>query len=74
MLIQADLVVIEGYLPKLADEATTRKWVQEAIAATGAVGKSTSSATILNTSHALGSSAIVLSLRCIPDAVDSYLL
>lgn len=33
---QADLVVIEGYLPKLADEATTRKWVQEAIAATGA--------------------------------------
>ena len=32
----AELAVIEVYLPKLADEATTRAWVQEAIAAAGA--------------------------------------
>lgn len=35
---QADLAVIRGYLPSLADEATTRRWVQEAIAASGAAG------------------------------------
>lgn len=33
---RAELAVIEEYLPKLADEATTRAWVAEAIAATGA--------------------------------------
>lgn len=32
----ADLAVIEAFLPKLADEATTEAWVREAIAATGA--------------------------------------
>ena len=32
----ADLAVIREYLPSLADEATTRKWVQDAIAASGA--------------------------------------
>lgn len=31
-----ELAVIEAFLPKLADEATTRAWVQEAIAKTGA--------------------------------------
>jgi uncharacterized protein YqeY len=33
---QAELRVIEEFLPRLADEATTRAWVQEAIAASGA--------------------------------------
>ena len=33
---RAELAVIESFLPKLADEATTRAWVQEAIAASGA--------------------------------------
>jgi hypothetical protein len=33
---QAELTVIEGFLPRLADEATTRAFVQEAIAASGA--------------------------------------
>ena len=33
-----ELAVIDGFLPKLADEATTRAWVAEAIAATGATG------------------------------------
>jgi uncharacterized protein len=33
---RAELAVIEEFLPQLADEATTRGWVQEAIAATGA--------------------------------------
>jgi len=33
---RAELTVIESFLPKLADEATTRAWVQEAIAASGA--------------------------------------
>jgi uncharacterized protein YqeY len=28
--------VIEGFLPKLADDATTTQWVREAIAAIGA--------------------------------------
>ena len=31
-----ELAVIEGFLPKLADEAMTRAWAQEAIALTGA--------------------------------------
>jgi len=33
---RAELAVIETFLPRLADEATTRAWVQEAIAASGA--------------------------------------
>lgn len=33
---RAELAVVREFLPKLADEATTRAWVQEAIAATGA--------------------------------------
>jgi hypothetical protein len=33
---QAELAVIEAFLPRLADEATTRGWVREAIAASGA--------------------------------------
>ena len=33
---RAELVVVERYLPQLADEATTAKWVDEAIASTGA--------------------------------------
>lgn len=32
----AEVDVIEGFLPKLADEATTRAWVAEAVAKTGA--------------------------------------
>lgn len=35
---RAELAVIEAFLPKLADEATTRQWVAEAIAASGATG------------------------------------
>lgn len=35
---RAELAIIEGYLPKLADEATTLGWVREAIAASGATG------------------------------------
>ena len=35
---RAELGVIEEFLPRLADEATTRGWVQEAIAASGAGG------------------------------------
>ena len=31
-----EMELIEGYLPKLADEATTLGWVKEAIAASGA--------------------------------------
>lgn len=31
-----EMTLIEGYLPKLADEATTLAWVREAIAAAGA--------------------------------------
>lgn len=34
----AELAIIESYLPRLADEASTRAWVAEAIAATGAQG------------------------------------
>eukprot|EP00640_Fibrocapsa_japonica_P006465 CAMPEP_0113944718 /NCGR_PEP_ID=MMETSP1339-20121228/36057_1 /TAXON_ID=94617 /ORGANISM="Fibrocapsa japonica" /LENGTH=186 /DNA_ID=CAMNT_0000950011 /DNA_START=85 /DNA_END=645 /DNA_ORIENTATION=+ /assembly_acc=CAM_ASM_000762 len=37
---RAELVYLEEYLPKLADEATTRQWVQEAIESTGASGPS----------------------------------
>ena len=33
---QAELDVIETFLPALADDAQTRQWVEEAIAATGA--------------------------------------
>ncbi len=33
---KAELAVIESFLPSLADEATTRAWVEEAIAKTGA--------------------------------------
>jgi uncharacterized protein YqeY len=33
---RAELRVIEEFLPRLADEATTRTWVREAIAASGA--------------------------------------
>jgi uncharacterized protein YqeY len=33
---RAELAVIAGFLPRLADEATTRRWVEEAIAASGA--------------------------------------
>lgn len=33
---RAELVIIEGFLPKLADEAQTLVWVKEAIAASGA--------------------------------------
>ena len=33
---RAELAVIEEFLPRLADEATTRGWVREAIAASGA--------------------------------------
>jgi len=35
---QAELVVIEAFLPSLADEATTTQWVQAAIAQSGAAG------------------------------------
>jgi uncharacterized protein YqeY len=33
---EADLAVIREFLPSLADEAATRRWVQEAITASGA--------------------------------------
>ena len=33
---RAELAVIQTYLPQLADEATTRRWVEEAITASGA--------------------------------------
>jgi len=33
---QAELAVVESFLPQLADEAQTTEWVKEAIAATGA--------------------------------------
>jgi uncharacterized protein len=35
-----DLRIVEEYLPKLADEPTTRKWAAEAIEASGAKGSS----------------------------------
>lgn len=34
-LERAELAVIDEFLPRLADEATTRAWVREAIAASG---------------------------------------
>ena len=33
---RAELAVIDEFLPSLADEATTRSWVEQAIAASGA--------------------------------------
>ncbi len=33
---RAELSVIEKFLPSLADEATTRRWLEEAVASTGA--------------------------------------
>ena len=36
---ELELKLIEAYLPQLADEATTTKWVKEAIEATGATSK-----------------------------------
>ena len=33
---RAELAVVQSFAPSLADEATTRGWVEEAIAATGA--------------------------------------
>jgi hypothetical protein len=36
---RAELAVIQTYLPQLADEATTRRWVEEAIAASGAASQ-----------------------------------
>jgi len=36
---RAELAVIAGFLPKLADEAQTRAWVREAIAASGATSQ-----------------------------------
>lgn len=35
---KSELAIIETFLPKLADEATTRAWIEEAIAETGASG------------------------------------
>lgn len=35
---ETELKVIEAFLPQVADEATTRAWVQEAITRTGATG------------------------------------
>lgn len=35
---QAELAVIQEFLPRLADEATTRAWIDSAIAQTGASG------------------------------------
>ncbi len=37
---RSELAVIEGWLPTMADEATLRSWVAEAVAATGAAGPS----------------------------------
>ncbi len=36
---RAELAVIETFLPQLADEAMTRRWVEEAIAASGAASQ-----------------------------------
>ena len=36
---RAELAVIQTFLPQLADEATTRRWVEEAIAASGATSQ-----------------------------------
>lgn len=37
---RAELAVIQSFLPSLADAATTRAWVEEAIASTGASDRS----------------------------------
>jgi len=37
---QTEVAVIDSYLPSLADEATTRRWVEEAIARVGAAAPS----------------------------------
>jgi hypothetical protein len=37
---RADLAVVETFLPKLADEATTRAWVEQAIGESGAAKRS----------------------------------
>jgi hypothetical protein len=36
---RAELTVIQAYLPQLADEPTTRRWVEEAITASGAANQ-----------------------------------
>lgn len=36
---RAELAVIQTFLPQLADEATTRRWVDEAIATSGAMSQ-----------------------------------
>jgi len=36
---RAELAVVQTFLPSLADPETTRAWVREAIASTGATGK-----------------------------------
>lgn len=36
---RAELAVIQAFLPNLADEATTRRWVEEAIATSGATSQ-----------------------------------
>jgi uncharacterized protein YqeY len=35
---RAERAVLEGFLPRLADEPTTRGWIEAAIASTGAAG------------------------------------
>ncbi len=35
---RAELAVIQEFLPKLADEAKTREWIEAAVAASGAAG------------------------------------
>ena len=52
---KSELEVINTFLPALADEATTRKWVEEAIAESGAtsasmMGKVVASGTTKSTS------------------------
>jgi len=39
LLERAEAVVVDSFLPKLADEATTLEWVQEAVASTGATSR-----------------------------------
>ena len=36
LIVRAEKALIESFLPRLADEATTRAWVQAAIAESGA--------------------------------------
>jgi uncharacterized protein len=35
---ERDLALLEEYLPRLADEATTQRWAEEAVASSGAIG------------------------------------